>query len=159
MNTALRASIKGRIPMKKLILKLPLYILIAGLLCQCSAIHNRREEYLQEIRKKDPYFCELNKIIKDFKFDTAKAENGKIVLYNEKNEPIFEIPFEEYDESIEFLYAYKKGKNVYFVTHKEADEETGVMLVNDGSEDMMSGLWSAEHINGNAYEYDTMIKY
>ncbi len=145
--------------MKKLIFYLPVCILIAGLLCQCSSIHNRREQYLQEIHAKEEYFGKINEIIKDLEFDTAKVESGKIVLYNEKLEQISLITFEDWNEVQKFIYAYKDNGKLYFVTHKEGDDERGVMFVNDGSDGMMNGLWSTERVNGNAYEFDTMIKY
>ncbi len=92
-------------------------------------------------------------------FHSAKAKDGKIILYNNKYEPICEIPFEEYDESQKFIYARKSDGNVYFITAGAVDDEWGIMFVNDGSDSMMDGVGSATRIGGNSYEYDTMCKY
>ena len=145
--------------MKKLIFYLPLCILIAGLVCQCLSAYNRRGQYLQETRTKERYFGEINEIIKDSEFDTAKEEAGKIVLYNGNLEQTALIAFDGEEEPQKFIYAYKNKGKLYFVTYKEGNDERGVMFVNDGSDNMMNGLWSAERINGNAYKFDTMIKY
>lgn len=140
---------------KKVIFYLPLCILIVAILFQFvgTNINNKN------VNEQEQYFRKINEIIKDLEFHSAKAKDGKIILYNNKYEPICEIPFEEYDESIKFIGAHKNDDIVYFITAGAVDDEWGIMFVNDGSDSMMDGIGSATRISGNSYEYDTMCKY
>lgn len=146
--------------MKKLIFYLPLCTLIVAVLLQCSIfLIGNVGNYENPINEKEQYFKKINEIIKDLEFHSAKAKDGKIILYNNKYEPICEIPFESYDKSIKFIGAHKDDGIVYFITDGSVDDEWGIMFVNDGSDSMMDGVGSATRIGGNSYEYDTMCKY
>ncbi|MEE1301587.1 MAG: hypothetical protein UHD64_02290 [Bacteroidales bacterium] len=92
-------------------------------------------------------------------FHSVKAKDGKIILYNNKYEPICEIPFESYDKSIKFIGAHKDDGTVYFITGGAVDDEWGIMFVNDGSDSMMDGIGNVTRIGSNSYEYNTMCKY
>ena len=141
--------------MKKLIFYLPLCALIAVLLFQFAWTNIN----IDNINEQERYFRKINEIIKDLEFHSAKAEDGKIILYDNKYEPICEIPFESYDKSIKFIGAHKDDGIVYFITDGAVDDEWGIMFVNDGSDSMMDGIGSVTRIGGNSYEYDTMNKY
>ncbi len=142
--------------MKKLIFYLPLCTLIVAVLFQCSNfLIDNAGSYENLINEKEQYFKKINEIIKDLEFHSAKAKDGKIILYNDKYEAICEIPFESCDESIKFIGAHKKEGIVYFITGGAVDDEWGIMFVNDGSDGMMDGVGSATRIGGNSYEYDT----
>ena len=114
---------------------------------------------LRKQNEKEQYFRRINEIIKDLEFHSAKAKDGKIILYNNKYEPISEIPFESYDKRIKFIGAHKHDGIVYFITGGAVDDEWGIMFVNDGSDSMMDGVGSAIRIGGNSYEYNTMYQY
>lgn len=105
--------------------------------------------------EQEEYFYQINKIIRDEDFCTAKAKNGKIVLFDSLKNPIKEIPFAEYDKNITFLYARKEGALIYFVTSRAVDDEHGILFVNDGADDFLGGIHSIKRVGGNAYEYDT----
>lgn len=146
--------------MKKLIFYLPLCTLIVAIILQCSTFSiSNVGNHESSINEKEQYFKKINEIIKDLEFHSAKANDGKIVLYNNKYEPICEIPFESYDRSIKFIGARKDNDIVYFITGGAVDDEWGIMFVNDGSDSMMDGVGSVSRIGGNSYEYDTMCKY
>ena len=141
--------------MKKIIFYLPLCILIIATLFQFVGTNIN----IKKINEQESYFRKINEIIKDLEFHSAKAKDGRIILYNNENEPICEIPFEEYDESQKFIYARESDGIVYFITAGAVDDEWGIMFVNDGSDSMMEGVGSVAQIRGNSYEYDTMSKY
>ena len=141
--------------MKKLIFYLPLYILIASILFRFTSTNIN----IKNINEQEQYFRKINEIIKDLEFHSAKAKDGKIILYNSKYEPISEITFEDYDKNIKFIGAHKDGGIIYFITAGAVDDEWGIMFVNDGSDSMMEGVGSVTQIGGNSYEYDTFCKY
>lgn len=131
-----------------------------GLVFLYTAVSNNNSDaHIDRINEQERYFSKINEIIKDLEFHSAKAEDGKIILYNDKYEPISEIPFENYDKNIKFIGAHKDDNIVYFTTGGAVDDEWGIMFVNDGSDSMMEGLGSVARISGNAYEYDTFCKY
>ena len=144
------------------IICLPLCLIIcfiAGVGVQVAISNDNSKDYINRINEEEQYFRKINEIIKDLEFFSAKAKDGKIILYDETRNPTSEIPFEEYDGSHKFIYARKSDDIVYFITGGAVDDEWGIMFVNDGSDSMMDGVGSATKIGGNAYEYDTMCKY
>ena len=141
--------------MKKVIFYLPLCILISVILFQFVGTNIN----IKNINEQERYFRKINEIIKDLEFHSAKAEDGKIILYNDKYEPIREIPFESYDKSIKYIGAHKEDGVVYFITGGAVDDEWGIMFVNDSSDSMMDGVGSVTKISGNSYEYTSMHKY
>lgn len=141
--------------MKKVIFYLPLCILIVAILFQLIGSNIN----IENINEQERYFRKINEIIKDLEFHSAKAKDGKIILYNNKYEPICEIPFEGYDKNIKFIGAHKDDGIVFFITAGAVDDEWGIMFVNDGSDSMMDGVGSVNKISGNSYEYTSMCKY
>lgn len=130
-----------------------LFCVVTILFCGCSIGKNSDNS---QIEREEQYFRKINEIIKDLEFYSAKVKDGKIILYNEKYEPISEIPFKEYDKRVKFIGARKDGSIVYFIQYGAVDDEWGIMFVNDGSDDMMDGIWHADKIGSNSYEYSTM---
>ncbi len=130
--------------LKRLLLIL---LCIATILCLagCNASPEESEEY----------FYEINKLIKDEDFCTAKVMPGKIVLYDAQRNPIKEIPFDKYDKTIAFKYARKEGTLIFFVTSAAVDDEQGILFINDNSNNMLDGIHSIKRIGRNSYEYDT----
>ena len=106
-------------------------------------------------KKTEDYLHEINSIIKEMDFYTAKADDNKIILYDTEQEMIKEIPFENYDDSIKFIYARKENSTIYFVLSGSVDDEQGVMFVNDGSDDFLDGIREINRIGGNSYQYST----
>ena len=106
-------------------------------------------------KKTEDYLHEINSIIKEMDFYTAKANDNKIILYDTEQEMIKEIPFENYDDSIKFIYARKENSTIYFVLSGSVDDEQGVMFVNDGSDDFLNGIKTINRIGGNSYQYST----
>ena len=144
------------------IICLPLCLIIcftAGIGLQYTISNDNSGDYINNINEQERYFRKINEIIKDLEFHSAKAKDGKIILYNSKYEPISEIHFAEYDKNIKFIGAHKKDSIVYFITGGAVDDEWGIMFVNDGSDSMMEGVGSVAQIRGNSYEYDTICKY
>ncbi len=120
---------------------------IAAVLCLAACNGNAEES--------EEYFYEINKLIKDEDFCTAKVKAGKIVLYDAQRNPIKEIPFENYDKCITLLYARKEGALIFFVTSRAVDDEQGILFINDDSNNMLDGIHSIKRVGGNSYEYDT----
>ena len=106
-------------------------------------------------KKTEDYLYNINSIIKEMDFYTAKVDDNKIILYDTEQEMIKEIPFENYDESIKFIYARKENSTIYFVLSGSVDDEQGVMFVNDGSDDFLDGIKTINRIGGNSYQYST----
>lgn len=106
-------------------------------------------------KKTEDYLYKINSIIKEMDFYTAKANDNKIILYDTKQEIIKEIPFENYDDSIKFIYARKENSTIYFVLSGSVDDEQGVMFVNDGSDDFLDGIKTINRMGGNSYQYST----
>lgn len=128
-----------------------------GLIILCTMVNNNSNDYT--INEQEQYFSKINEIIKDLEFHSAKAKDGKIILYNSKYEPISEIAFEDYDKNIKFIGAHKDDNIVYFITGGAVDDEWGIMFVNDDSDSMMNGLGSVSKIGSNSYKYDTFREY
>lgn len=106
-------------------------------------------------KKTEDYLHKINSIIKEMDFYTAKADDNKIILYDTEQEMIKEIPFENYDDSIKFIYARKENSTIYFVLSGSVDDEQGVMFVNDGSDDFLDGIKTIDRMGGNSYQYST----
>ncbi len=93
-------------------------------------------------------------LIKECDFDTAKAEDGKIILYSD-GEVTAELPFEDYRKDMRFIYARKDGEVIYFIISAAVDDEQGIMFVNDDSNGILDGIHSLTRVGGNAYSYST----
>lgn len=143
--------------MKKVILVLSLCCIVLGLFSGCYIETNYYDEEESYFAKHETYFRTINNMIKDTDFHVAKAEEGKIMLYNEKYEQISEIPFAYYNENIKFIYARKNGPVVYFVTAIEADDERGIMFLNGDSDSVLSGVKRITRIGDNSYDFSTML--
>ena len=68
---------------------------------------------------------------------------------------IKEIPFEDYDDKIKFIYARKEDSVIYFILSGSVDDEQGIMFVNDNSDDFLDGINTIIRIGGNSYHYGT----
>ena len=101
------------------------------------------------------YFYEINSLIKDEVFFTANVEEGKIMLYDEEQIMIGEIEFVGYQSGTDLLCIRKDGPVVFFVTGGAVDDETGILFINDDSNNLLDGLKTIERIGGNSYIYDT----
>lgn len=106
--------------------------------------------------KETDYFYSINSAIKDMDFYIARPEKDKIILYDDKDEPINEVQIAEYDEKKNFIYARKNGTNIFFIINAAVDDEQGILFVNDGSDSILDGIKSIERIGGNSYKYSTM---
>jgi len=106
-------------------------------------------------RDTEDYLYKINCLIRDMDFYTAKASQNKITLYNNEQEMIKEIPFEDYNSDIKFVYARKENSVIYFVTNLAVDDEKGVMFVNDGSDGFLDGIKTINRMGGNSYQYST----
>ena len=115
----------------------------------CFAACNSNSQDAEE------YFYEINKLIQDEDFHYAGVKNGKIVLYDSQQNTIQEIPFEQADENVEFLYARKEGPAIFFVTSGTIDDEHGILFINDDVNNVLEGIKYIKRIGGNSYEYDT----
>ncbi len=125
------------------------------LICLCIAAVLCFSACNGNVKDSEEYFYKINKLIKDEDFCTAKVEDGKIVLYDSQQNSIRELPFDQYDKSIDFLYARKEGALIFFVTSAAVDDEQGILFINDDSNNMLDGIHSIKRIGRNSYEYDT----
>ena len=105
--------------------------------------------------KREDYFYKINSLIKDMDFFIAKASENKIELFDNNHELITEIPFEDYDDNIKFIYARKDDSVICFVISAAVDDEQGIMFINDHSNGVLDGIKSIERIGGNSYHYST----
>ena len=124
-----------------------MFLCIAMVMCLAACNSN--------IQESEAYFYEINKLIKDEDFCTAKVNAGKILLYDSQQNPIQELSFDKYDKSITLLYIRKEGAVTLFVTSGAVDDEQGILFINDDSNDVLEGIHSIKRIGGNSYEYDT----
>ena len=124
------------------------------LICLCLATGLCLAACNSNLQESEEYFYEINKLIKDEDFCTAKVKAGKIVLYDAQRNPIKEIPFDKYDKSIAFKYARKEGTLIFFVTSAAVDDEQGVLFINDDANNILEGIHSIKRIGGNSYEYN-----
>ena len=127
----------------------------ASLICLCIAMILCFAACNSNLQDSEEYFYKINKLIRDENFYTAKAYDGKIVLYDSQQDPIKEISFDKYDKNIDFLYARKEGPIIFFVTSGAVDDEKGILFINDDSNNILNGIKSIKRIGGNSYEYDT----
>jgi len=102
----------------------------------------------------DLYCYEINKIIKDIDFDKGNIADGKIVLYKDDSE-VFNQEYENFDSDFSIEYIRKEGSKIFFVLNASADDDEGIVYVNDSTNGLMDGLVSLERINGNSYKYKT----
>lgn len=102
------------------------------------------------------YYCyQIYSLIKDLEFHTAELVNSKIVLYNSQNEPIQEIVFENYTDSIKVKNIRKENSIIFFATDGSVDDETGILFINDDCNSMLNGINTIKRIGGNSYQYST----
>ena len=125
-------------------------ILVLAFMCSsCSA---------PNYEKTEEYFYKMNSRIKDMEFYKAEMEGNEILLYDAQNKLITTIPFEKSTHDVDFIYAYKDGTTIRFVTGGSVDDEEGIMFVNDNSDDILEGIHSLERVGGNSYRYSTYGK-
>lgn len=104
----------------------------------------------------EEYFYKINSLVRDIDFHTANVKDEKIILYDEEKEIVDEIPFDEYDAGINLTYIRKDDPVVYFVTGGDADDEQGIIFINDDTNGILDGVKSLKRIGGNSYEYSTV---
>ena len=135
--------------MKRKIIFLVLILVLLGVFLFTSC------NFFPSNQDREVYLYKINSIIKDMDFSTAKTYDGKIILYNTEREIIKEIPFEDYDKNIKFIYARKDESAIYFVISAVVDDEQGIMFVNDGSDRFLDGIKTIKRIGGNSYQYSS----
>lgn len=101
------------------------------------------------------YCYQINKIIKDRDFYTAKVTEKGIVLYDRNFNEMEIVPFDSYKRHIKFMGIRKDSGLIYFTLLGSVDDEWGIMFVNDETNIMMEGIHSLERVGGNYYYYDT----
>ena len=102
----------------------------------------------------DSYCYGINQLIKDIDFDRGTIHDGKLILYNDGSE-VFNQKYENYNENFEIKYIRKEDSKVFFVLSASADDDEGIVFINDEKNNLMDGLGSLERINGNSYQYKT----
>ena len=102
----------------------------------------------------DSYCYGINQLIKDIDFDRGTIDDGKLILYNDGSE-VFNQKYENYNENFEIKYIRKEDSKVFFVLSASADDDEGIVFINDEKNNLMDGLGSLERINGNSYQYKT----
>lgn len=128
------------------------YFLICVILINifCFSACNKNIDQINE-----NYFYQINSLIKNADFHTAKVEDYKIILYNLENELTQEIVFEDYNNGIKLRSVRKEGSIIYFITGGSVDDEKGVIFINDDTNNMFDGIKSIKRIGGNSYQYST----
>ncbi len=134
---------------KKIIMGVSAVVIIVVLAFLCGRLWEEYETSREE------YFYKINSVIKEYDFDTARAKDGKIILYNSDGEITAKLPFEDYKKNMDFIYARKDGAVIYFIISAAVDDERGIMFVNDGSDGILDGIHSLTRVGGNAYRYST----
>lgn len=136
--------------MKKYILQIGTIItMVTTMLIVLSACNNQRNNQEYE------YFYEINSIIKNDNFFTAKVDSYTIYLYDQDLNQIAEIPFATYSPKIQILEIRKSGSIIYFVTNGAIDDEEGILFINDDTNRILDGIKSIKRIGGNSYQYST----
>lgn len=130
--------------MKKL---LPIFLLLL-ILCGCG---NNSEE------KTADYCFLINEQIKQYDFQTAKIEPGKIVLYDEKMSVLKKIDFPSYDKNIDILHIEKYENKIHFAVSGWLDDSAGFMIINgeESLSDAFDGICVIERYKNNIYKYRT----
>ena len=132
--------------MKKIFVLIAVFVFAA---CLCFVYFANASD------KQEEYCYEINKLICNETFDTAKVQDSKIVLYSFDGVRLKEIPLEAFDKSVKIAYVRKEGTITYFVLGGAVDDEMGIMFINDESNQLLDGVKSITRIGGNSYRYDT----
>ena len=111
-------------------------------------------------RKEDTvhYCAQINGLLKDREFFTAKVEQNGLVLYDNSFEELETVPFDSYDDRVDIMGIHKTDGLIYFVLLGSVDDEWGLLFVNDESTSIisiMNGIHSLERAGVNCYYYDT----
>ncbi len=114
---------------------------------------NFASEYRSE--KIQEYCYDINYLIKDYDFSTAKINDSSICMYDEFGEKSETIQFPEYDENIKLLYIRKEEDLIYFVIEGVVDDEEGIVFINSEVNNFFAGITSFERIGGNSYKYSS----
>lgn len=136
--------------MKKIILVI-LTIINVFLFTNCAIVNQQVSSGERNI-----YYYKINSLIKDENFSTAKIEESKIILYNEKREMEKEIIFDEYDKRIPVLYIRKDENLIFFVEWGIVDDEGGIVFMNNELKNILDGIYHIDRIDGNYFKYSTM---
>ncbi|MCD7855469.1 MAG: hypothetical protein LUG66_07645 [Clostridiales bacterium] len=104
----------------------------------------------------DEYCYNINEILVNEDFFTAKAEENSLVLYNENFEIIKTIDFEDYKNSCNIKYIRKEDDLMYFIISAAVDDEKGIVYINNNeTNSILDGIHSLKRINGKSYIYTT----
>lgn len=109
--------------------------------------------YKEELSEE--YYYGINSLIRDLDFSTARVEDSSIVLFDSDNQQIGEIAFESRQRNIKTINIRKVDSIIYFIINGAIDDETGIMFINDDSNEMLDGIQSIQRIGGNSYQYST----
>ena len=101
------------------------------------------------------YYREINALLKNADFSTARLHEGVITLYDAALTPIEEITFDSYDPQIPLVSIRKNENSIHFIPGGSADDEYGIVFMNEGSDQILDGIVSPERIGGNSYIYST----
>lgn len=101
------------------------------------------------------YCYGINSMVKTYDFAYGYIDGEYIALYDNSKTKTAEIAVNDSLSDGNYLYFYKTGENLRFVTSRKADDETGIMIVNDESDRIFDGLWSIKRVSGNSYYYNT----
>lgn len=111
--------------------------------------------YFQDTSNVSDFCYNVNSLVKTYDFAYGNISCNNIILYDDNDKEIAEIPIDNLEERDKIIYFYKKSNNVYFVISRSVDDESGIILVNDESDSILDGLWSIKRVGGNSYYYDT----
>lgn len=107
------------------------------------------------LKKSNNYFYQINSLVKEYEFYTAKVKENKIILYNNEFQEMKEIEFEEYNQDIHLLGIRKENDKIYYITDGAVDDEDGIVFINSDSNDLLDGIKSLKRVGGNSYQYST----
>ena len=138
---------------------IPMMLIVLVLAC---AVAPRLYRQTQEDRQVELelYCWEINEQIRDQDFFTARISDGMITLKDRDGTVVGELPFEGYDKKTnrQLVYIRKNETLMYFITGASVDDEWGIMIVNDDSDDIMQGINRLERYGmlAGTYWFDTM---
>ena len=103
----------------------------------------------------EDYYYRINRTIKDYDFYRAEVSDGTIILYDKSGTVTQQLPFDDNRRNAPLVYIRKDGACLYFILSGAVDDETGVIFVNDDSNQILDGINVLRRIGGNSYYYDT----
>ena len=111
--------------------------------------------YVNDYKKMEECCYKINLLVKDIEFHTAKILENKIILYDDKHVKTEELSFEYHEDNKKIIGVRKEGAAIYFIISGSADDEQGIVFINDDSNIILDGIKSIKRIGGNSYRYST----